>query len=254
MAMSTIADHGESQHVAEDDIRPTAELLEKLPATPQVGSPCCSEDRSTICTSAAVSVFSDKASLTAAGDLPQAPADMEPVILSDVKPFSKEVASDPTMAALLEQARELSQACFKDDCLDGCSKRGGWRISLLAGGLDQGAGAFLLGFVVYRLKPEVKALSVSKLAVPDRYRRRGYGRIMMQGLVQQAKQLPEIETVSLSSLPDAITFYQRLGFKRLHVITAKDATDTFFPGQVYMELRTPNRGGKKSAPKPGQRR
>eukprot|EP00930_Biecheleria_cincta_P030480 TRINITY_DN21113_c0_g1_i1.p1 TRINITY_DN21113_c0_g1~~TRINITY_DN21113_c0_g1_i1.p1 ORF type:complete len:243 (-),score=55.88 TRINITY_DN21113_c0_g1_i1:385-1113(-) len=172
----------------------------------------------------------------------QLDVESNPVILTDVKPHAEDSQSDPAMFALLAQARQLGQECFKDkDCLSGCSKRGGWHINLLAEGLDHGAAASLLGFVIYRLKPDVRSLSVYKLAVPEQYRRHGYGKLLMLELAQQAKQTPDIDRVSLASLAGAISFYQRLGFKRLHTITEKDATDTAFPGQVYMELRT--RGG-----------
>jgi len=211
-------------------------------------------DASTICGSAASTVGSISPTSTEAPSEARLPdVDLDnPIILTDVKPHSKEVQLDPTTAALLEQVRALGQACFKEDGLDGCSKRGGWRINLLAAGLDQGAGAALLGFIVYRLRPDVRALTVAKLAVPGIYRRRGYGRVLMQGLIAQAKQLPEIDTVSLASLPEAITFYQRLNFRKLHTITAKDDANCYFPGQVYMELQTRSRGAPK--PKKGGRK
>eukprot|EP00933_Yihiella_yeosuensis_P064110 TRINITY_DN67449_c0_g1_i1.p1 TRINITY_DN67449_c0_g1~~TRINITY_DN67449_c0_g1_i1.p1 ORF type:complete len:259 (+),score=60.05 TRINITY_DN67449_c0_g1_i1:68-844(+) len=165
-------------------------------------------------------------------------AELKPVVTSDVKPFNQ--SSDPTIAALLSQVLELGQECFHEDCLKDCSKRGGWRLSLLSSGT--GADALLLGFVVYRLRPEVRALAIAKLAVPDRFRRRGFARMLMQDLMQTAKKMPEIDCVSLASLPLAITFYQRLGFKKLHTITAKDDASCAFPGQVYMEFKTISRG------------
>eukprot|EP00442_Polarella_glacialis_P020064 CAMPEP_0115091958 /NCGR_PEP_ID=MMETSP0227-20121206/26442_1 /TAXON_ID=89957 /ORGANISM="Polarella glacialis, Strain CCMP 1383" /LENGTH=246 /DNA_ID=CAMNT_0002483609 /DNA_START=177 /DNA_END=917 /DNA_ORIENTATION=+ len=179
--------------------------------------------------------------------------DLEPVMITDLKPFAPEVQSDPEKAALLALVRDLGQECFREDCLEGCSKRGGWRINILAAGLGQGAGVSLLGFVVYRVKPEVHALTVAKLAVPAIYRRKGYGRVLMADLVQQAKSLPEIDVVSLASLQEAITFYHSLGFKRKQAITAKDETVSLVPGQVFMERRVGSgRSGK--APAPGRKR
>lgn len=215
------------------DLQPLEECLKVLPAVPRnVSKESLGSDRST-------ALGSTTPSVDGCSEQSQIGVESESVILTDVKPHAEENQSDPAMFALLAQARQLGQECFKGkDCLDGCSKRGGWRINLLAEGLDRGAAASLLGFVIYRLKPDVRALSVYKLAVPEQYRRHGYGKLLMLGLVQQAKQLPEIDRVSLASLAGAISFYQRLGFKKLHTITEKDATDTAFPGQVYMELRT----------------
>jgi len=164
---------------------------------------------------------------------------VELVVLADVKPHSKEVQSDVAMAALLEQVRVLSEDCFQDNCLLGCSKRGGWRITLLASGMDCGEDAVLLAFIVYRVKPDAQCVSISKLAVPEGHRRRGYGQILIQWVVQYAQGLSDISHVGLSSLAEAIKFYQRLGFKKIFDLTPKNVDDDeeFFPGQVYMELK-----------------
>jgi len=163
----------------------------------------------------------------------------EPVILADVKPFSEQSRSDPAMVALLEQVRVLSEDCFDDDCLKGCSKRGGWKLTLLASRLETGPGAMLLAFLVYRLKPDQECLSVSKLAVPEDHRRLGYGQKLISWSIQHAKGLQDISRVGLSSLAAAVKFYQRLGFKKLFDLTPKDCQDDeeYFPGQVYMEFR-----------------
>jgi len=161
-----------------------------------------------------------------------------PQVLADIKPHIKETRADPALVSLLEQAKTLSEDCFYEDCLEGCSKRGGWRISLLASGLETGAEAVLLGFIVFKLKTHLHCLSVAKLAVPECFRRRGYGRVLVLAIVQHAKLLNEINCIGLAALPDAVTFYQRLGFKRMHEITAKDAAEDsdLFPGQIYMEF------------------
>eukprot|EP00928_Gymnodinium_smaydae_P048003 TRINITY_DN32052_c0_g1_i1.p1 TRINITY_DN32052_c0_g1~~TRINITY_DN32052_c0_g1_i1.p1 ORF type:complete len:298 (-),score=43.24 TRINITY_DN32052_c0_g1_i1:404-1243(-) len=170
----------------------------------------------------------------------------QPVLLADVKPHNKDVVAQPAMAALLAQARSLSMDCFEEDCLHGCSKRGGWRVTLLASRLEDGEEAALLAFLVYKFKCE--CLSIAKLAVPETYRRRGFGRVMIQWAVQHAKSLRDIRCVCLSSLAEAVPFYQRLGFKRIFDITAKnkEEDDELIPGQVYMELRTKKGGGNKS--------
>lgn len=91
---------------------------------------------------------------------------------------------------------------------------------------------------------------MAKLAVPEQHRRRGFGRLLMLWAQKQARENMQISSISLSALPEAVKFYQRLGFKKLHEITSKDDELALFPGQVYMELST--RRGKK--PKSGGRR
>eukprot|EP00747_Dinoflagellata_sp_TGD_P180863 gnl/TRDRNA2_/TRDRNA2_34026_c0_seq1.p1 gnl/TRDRNA2_/TRDRNA2_34026_c0~~gnl/TRDRNA2_/TRDRNA2_34026_c0_seq1.p1 ORF type:complete len:331 (+),score=62.77 gnl/TRDRNA2_/TRDRNA2_34026_c0_seq1:56-1048(+) len=163
----------------------------------------------------------------------------EPQILADLKPHTKEVRDDPATASLVEQTRVLSNECFEENCLDGCSKRGGWRITLLVSGLNAGADARLLGFIVFRLKPALGCVSVAKIAVPEVYRRRGYGRRLVQWVIDFTKGLSEINCVGLAALPEAVPFYRRLGFKSSHEITAKDCEEDedLFPGQIYMELK-----------------
>lgn len=170
-------------------------------------------------------------------------------VIVDVKPHSPEATGCPSMMSLLAQVKELSKECFEDNCLDGCSKRGGWHVTLLAGmGPEKEVDVtakpkLLLGFVVYRLKPNLHVLSVAKLAVPQVYRRRGYGRQLISWAIQYVKKLPEISCVSLASLPEAVPFYQRLGFRKLHVITdTTEGHEDYIPGQVYMEF--PTRKGK----------
>lgn len=164
-----------------------------------------------------------------------------PELLEGVKPHSQEVKDDPDVLCLLNQVRILSQECFLEDCLEHCSKRGGWRLTLLvARPKEMRLGpvqTVLLGFIVYRLKPELGVFSVAKIAVPSALRRHGFGRQLMMWGMLAAKRDQQIGCISLSALPQAVSFYQRLGFKKMHEITAKDDENALFPGQVYMELK-----------------
>ena len=67
----------------------------------------------------------------------------------------------------------------------------------------------LMGFIVFRLKVERKALIVSQLAVPLVHRRMGLGSLLLKTLIAEAKRLPEIHSVALSSLKGSIKFYRR---------------------------------------------
>eukprot|EP00747_Dinoflagellata_sp_TGD_P030244 gnl/TRDRNA2_/TRDRNA2_134495_c0_seq2.p1 gnl/TRDRNA2_/TRDRNA2_134495_c0~~gnl/TRDRNA2_/TRDRNA2_134495_c0_seq2.p1 ORF type:complete len:376 (+),score=94.26 gnl/TRDRNA2_/TRDRNA2_134495_c0_seq2:145-1272(+) len=164
----------------------------------------------------------------------------EPEYLADVKPHSPEARDNPAIASLLMQVRQLSDDCFSEDCLLDCSKRAGWRVTLLATNIQGGADAVLLGFIVFRIKPQLHCVSVAKIAVPEAYRKRGFGRRLVKWAIDYTKALPDINHCSLASLPEAVNFYKRLGFKKMHEITAKTAEEEedLFPGQIYMELRT----------------
>lgn len=177
----------------------------------------------------------------------------EPEFWVDVKPNAPEVRQNPDAMRILDHARELSQECFFSDCLEGCSKRGGWHITLMVAGSPDGVKeSQLLGFLVYRLKPELGNFCVAKLAVPEVHRRRGFGRQLMLWAANKAKEDRQLSCMSLSALPQAVPFYKRLGFKQLHMITEQDDESALFPGQVYMELRTPTKAKVKQN-KPGVR-
>lgn len=165
----------------------------------------------------------------------------EPQVLSDVRPFQKQIQENAGMKALLEQVQVLSQQCFHENCLEGCSQRGGWKLTMLARDVSKGRDAVLLAFMVYRLKPDQHCLTISKLAVPDVHRRRGYGQKLIDWAVGYGRSIQEMHFIGLSSLATAVNFYKRLGFKAVFNLTAKDgdliADDEYFPGQVYMQLR-----------------
>ncbi|CAE7518029.1 ppsC [Symbiodinium sp. CCMP2592] len=142
----------------------------------------------------------------------------------DVKPGLDK--TDPTKASVLEQVSALGDDIFGDDPLVGCSKRGGWRMHLAVGQVAEKT--TLLGFIVWRIKPERNMLIVSQLAVPEQFRRHGFGKMLVELLIAEAKRLPQVYTVSLSSLPGSVKFYKRLGFKQDTFSSAKAAFLRYF--------------------------
>jgi len=137
---------------------------------------------------------------------------------------------DERMAGLLRQTRELSLKIFEEDCLQEVTKKSGWKLSLLVSD-DL---AVLCGFVVSKVKNG--SLSIAKIAVPAHFRGQGFGKRIMEDLMKLAKKQGDAFEVCLSSLPGAVKFYQRLGFKAvagLKVSTEEDLVE----GQVYMEKR-----------------
>ncbi|CAK8994980.1 unnamed protein product [Durusdinium trenchii] len=93
----------------------------------------------------------------------------------------------------------------------------------------------MMGFIVFRIKPERNALIIAQLA---EHRRMGFGSLLLKTLIAEAKRLPEINSIGLSSLPGSIKFYKRHGFKLIHRLPDSEAKAE---GQVYMELKTPTK-------------
>lgn len=137
---------------------------------------------------------------------------------------------------LLQKARALSNDIFMEDCLEAC-KRGGWKISLLGSQLEAGANVRLHGFAVFRIESAKKRLALRKIAVPEADRRHGFGRKLMDWVLNFAAQSKDVNRVALSSLASSLPFYERLGFHKVGKAKAADEPDDIlFPGQVLMEL------------------
>lgn len=143
---------------------------------------------------------------------------------------------DKALAPMLAQTRELSQKVFDEDCLQDITKKSGWKLSLLVS-KDL---SVLCGFIVSKVTKG--ALSIAKIAVPAEFRGHGLGRLIMDEMMKSVKKQGDVYEVCLSSLPTAVTFYQRLGFKAFKgVKIAQEDGVEFVEGQVYMEKRLQKR-------------
>merc|ERR1719272_193859 len=118
-------------------------------------------------------------------------------------------------------------------------------------GVADGPRPSLIGFLIYRIRPELESFSIAKLATVPEHRRQGHGRRFIEWCIKSAKKQSTISFISLSSLPEAVKFYQRLGFRAVNVDLEKAACSECEPGedlvegQVYMEYRLKGRGGRK---------
>lgn len=196
---------------------------------------------------------------------PKAAKEPEFEFIEAVQPFAPATRESERLLALCKATRELSLEAFDEDACEMCTKRGRWKLTLLAapGSPDlSGDDAFsmgenpggpsLIGFVVWRLNPEQQAFAIAKLAVMPEHRRRGHGCRMIDWCLRYAKKQGNIIYVSLSSLPEAVCFYKAIGFKQVDVrideskAGCKD-NEELVEGQVYMEYFI--KGGRRKSKK-----
>mmetsp|Transcript_102227 Transcript_102227/g.289150 ORF Transcript_102227/g.289150 Transcript_102227/m.289150 type:complete len:214 (+) Transcript_102227:75-716(+) len=138
--------------------------------------------------------------------------------------------SDERLSALLREVRVLSEKAFHEDCLTEITKKAGWKLSLLVSS-DL---SVLCGFIVAKVTKGT--LSIAKLAVCEDFRKHGFGRFIMDEMAKAAKKQGDVFEVCLSSLPEAVAFYQRLGYKAFRDLKLRSEED-LVEGQVYMEKR-----------------
>lgn len=186
-------------------------------------------------------------------------------IIENVQPYIAATQSNERLKAIMKEVAELSHDAFEEDALHMVTKKGGWKMTLMATPagrqdedtiplrgfmLDAAPCPSLIGFLIYRLRPDLESLSIAKLAIVPEHRQRGHGRRFIEWCVQSAKKNPAISFISLSSLPEAVKFYQRLGFRDVDVKLDKVCGNQCGPdedlveGQVYMEYRIKGRGGR----------
>jgi len=139
-------------------------------------------------------------------------------------------AADAELEGMLQQAHALSETAFNEDFSAEVTKKSGWKLSLLVS-KDQRT---FYGFAVAKVAKGI--LSVAKIAVAVEFRGCGLGRHIMNELMKAAKKQGNVYEVCLSSLPEAIAFYKRLGFRAYEGLRATTQEDVV-EGQVYMEKR-----------------
>lgn len=185
--------------------------------------------------------------------------EIELEILENIQPFATASQACTHMRRLVRATSDLSVACFETDVIKGVSRKGRWKLTLLARkdsphNQDDPWGG-LLGFIAYKVKPLVQSISIAKLAVVPESRGRGHGHKLTNWCIAMGKKLPNIVYLSLTSLPKAIRFYKQIGFKQVDVDLAKldpmgeddDADWDVVQGQIYMEYRCKGRGGQRKS-------
>lgn len=185
-------------------------------------------------------------------------------VLANIDPRGEDARNDSRLQELLKQVSDLSMEVFGEDCLQkGVSKKSGWRLSLLARPIPEDPENTppegpnqLLGFLVFRFRPEHQCISIAKIAVPQEKRSKGFGKHLMEWVTKYAQQQGSLQHVSLSSLPEAVKFYQSFGFKAVQVDSLGADDEELVEGQVYMEyrLKPARAGGARQGPPSGRRK
>jgi len=181
-------------------------------------------------------------------------------IIEGIQPFSDGVQSNTRMKEILDEVKALSMDAFEEDALTMVTKKARWKMTLLVRSED-GVPQFsldgadlgdedqedppLIGFVVYKIRTEFESFSIAKIAVVPEHRNQGHGGRLMDWVKSQAKKQKDIKYISLSSLPDAVRFYKKIGFQPVDVNINPADDEVFVEGQVYMEYQVRKRSHKK---------
>jgi len=164
--------------------------------------------------------------------------DME--MLEAIQPFAPATQASERLRGLVKATTDLSMEAFGTDVLEKVSRKGKWKLTLLARHSTEGAWCGLLGFMAYKSNGEVQSISIAKLAVVPEERGQGHGHRLVNWSITMAKKQPNIMYLSLTSLPAAVRFYKQMGFRAVEVDLAKltpepDEDEEYIEDQVYME-------------------
>eukprot|EP00930_Biecheleria_cincta_P088899 TRINITY_DN78160_c0_g1_i1.p1 TRINITY_DN78160_c0_g1~~TRINITY_DN78160_c0_g1_i1.p1 ORF type:complete len:410 (-),score=85.33 TRINITY_DN78160_c0_g1_i1:294-1463(-) len=170
-----------------------------------------------------------------AGWLWQRPMSPRPELLEDL--FSSEAAAEPE-PALLQEIKALGEAAFFGENLVEKVLDRGWTLAVLVEPIASQQGTHiqtrrLCGFMCYYVRKS--ELHIARLAVVPQDRGRGHGKGLMQWALEKAATLPRSQCawISLSSLDEAVPFYEQFGFTDMTCDDLED--DEHF--QTWMELK-----------------
>jgi len=165
------------------------------------------------------------------------------LFIEDVKFASVETEASEQLQGLLGSVKTLwKEVHFGGDCLEFMAKDSGLKLTLLvqvepSSDNTQECGSIsLVGFLVYKLHPQKKYLSIRRVAVSPAFRRQGHA----AGLMNWCVRVPGIAYLALTSTARALPFYRAFGFRKVetwHTGGTAHPDDEVEIGQVYMEYR-----------------
>eukprot|EP00930_Biecheleria_cincta_P092427 TRINITY_DN8233_c0_g1_i1.p1 TRINITY_DN8233_c0_g1~~TRINITY_DN8233_c0_g1_i1.p1 ORF type:complete len:2246 (+),score=491.91 TRINITY_DN8233_c0_g1_i1:182-6919(+) len=174
-------------------------------------------------------------------DDPEDPS-LAPEVASDHVEFLTDVAAQENrFAVLVNQAKSIASALSYKDVISRVSKRSGYRLTVVT---EKGKKKAVLGFMVYRFRQ--RAMVVIQVALAEKHRGSGLGRLMIRWLAQHGKNpTNNCDAIQLCSPTGGVGFYEKFGFQR-YSKEAPEGEDAF-AGHVYLEYTfKKNRGGASS--------
>lgn len=170
-----------------------------------------------------------------AGWLWQRQMTSRPELLEDLFAFEAEVEPEP---ALRREIKALGEAVFFGENIIEKALAKNWTLAVLVESIPSQQGTHaqtrrLCGFMCYRVRKS--ELHIARLAVVPQDRGRGHGKCLMQWALEKAAALPRSQCawISLSSLDEAVPFYEQFGFTDM---TCDDLDDNEH-FQTWMELK-----------------
>lgn len=158
-----------------------------------------------------------------------------PELLEDL--FSSEAETEPE-SALLQEIKALGEAAFFGENTVQKALDRDWTLAVLVEPIASQQGMHtqtrrLCGFMCYYVRKS--ELHIARLAVVPQDRGRGHGKGLMQWALEKAAALPRSQCawISLSSLDEAVPFYEQFGFTDMTCDDLED--DEHF--QTWMELK-----------------
>lgn len=165
------------------------------------------------------------------------------LFIEDVKFASAETEASEQLHRILGSAKALwNEVHFGGDCLEFMAKDSALKLTFLvqvepSSDNTQECGSIsLVGFLVYKLHPQKKYLSIRRVAVSPAFRRQGHA----AGLMNWCVRIPGIAYLALTSTVRALPFYRAFGFRKVetwHTGGTAHPDDEVEIGQVYMEYR-----------------
>lgn len=170
------------------------------------------------------------------GWLWQQPMSSRPELLEDL--FSSDAGSEPD-PELLQDIKTLGGAAFFGEDTVQKAKDRGWTLAALVEPVDQQPAVppqtrrRLCGFMCYQVRKS--EFHIARIAVVPQDRGRGHGKGLIQWALEKAAALPRSQCawISLSSLDEAVPFYEQFGFTDMTCDDLDD--DEHF--QTWMELK-----------------
>lgn len=180
------------------------------------------------------------------------------LLLQHVDICSQDAKPGTCLGKLLNDVSELSWECFQENVVEKvraeCKDDPPLVLVLLQHTHTDGGelNDELLGFLVYKFcGPPVRRLSIRNVAIPKHFRGLGYGKKLTEWAMDYAKEMPRSQcgTVTCSALPEAIPFYQRLGWEfDTQAQDQKVEVENAIPGQVFMQYKCKRRALAKELP------